>query len=70
MRRAPDGSMMVIFTILSKTDGGPLAWALVAGATAGAAAMVRTEVLVSLLVVGMAERAKRKAEVNMAMEVQ
>ncbi len=46
-----------------------MAWALVAGATAGAAAMVRTEVLVSLLVVGMAERAKRKAEVNMAMEV-
>jgi hypothetical protein len=53
---------MVIFTILSKTDGGPSSWTLVAGAAVGAAPMVRREVMASLLLAEGAERATRRAE--------
>ena len=67
-RRAPDGSMMVIFTIFSKTDGGPLECEAVDVATVGVDAMALTDGGTNLLAVGMTERAVRRAEaVNIAL---
>ena len=59
---------MVIFTILSKTDGGPLECVLVDVTKAGADAIARPGCEIIPLAVEMAERAERRAEeVNMAL---
>ena len=70
IRRAPEGSMIVIFTMLSKTEGGPVLFVVTAG-DAAVADRVRCAVRVerrSAAAAGTVDRASLRREEDIMIE--
>ena len=65
VRRAPDGSMMVIFTNLSKTEGGPESVLVAIAGAAAAADMDRREARMERRLVAVERAIRRREEDNM-----